>query len=481
MIKKKIAYWVLFIICHSTLCIGGNLKSFQEVPNILFILIDDLGWKDVGYMGSCLYETPYIDQLAGRGVVFTNAYAPAANCAPSRACIMSGQYPSRHGIYTVGSSERGKSSDRKLIPISNTTTLADSIITLAEALKKAGYQTAHIGKWHLGDDPCTQGFDMNVAGSHSGHPKSYFSPYKNHHLEDGPEGEYLTDRLTTEAIHFIEQNAPDKTGKPFFLYMPYFTVHTPLQGKEALIEKYREKEGCEGQNHAVYAAMVESADQNIGRLMEALDKNGLKENTLIVFFSDNGGIAKFSSQYPLRAGKGSYYEGGIREPLIISWPAYLPSGETLDIPVSGIDFYPTFMDAAGICQNDDHILDGESLLALIRDGNNLKRNALFWHFPIYLQAYDAAKDQSRDPLFRTRPGSAMRKGKWKLHEYFEDSALELYNLEQDPGESNNLVEKMPKKAKELHQQLIEWRMNTKAPVPTQLNPNFIFDINKANN
>ncbi len=447
-------------------------KLNDSKPNILFILIDDLGWKDLGYMGSCFYETPHINQLANNGIIFTNAYAPAANCAPSRACIMSGKYPSRHGIYTVGSSERGRAEDRKLIPVINTTTLADSIVTIAETLKSGGYRTAHIGKWHLGEDPCNQGFDLNIAGSHEGHPKSYFSPYRNLKLEDGPEGEYLTDRLTDEAIHFMSENSPDKTGKPFFLYLSYFTVHTPLQGKEKLIEKYKLKRGCEGQNHAVYAAMVESADQNVGRLIEALTEIGLRENTLVIFFSDNGGIVKFSSQHPLRAGKGSYYEGGIREPLLISWPAKLPMGKIIDTSVSGIDFYPTMLDAAGLDTNPKLVLDGESLLSLITKRKKLKRKALFWHFPIYLEAYDPDKDQSRDSLFRTRPGSAIRKGNWKLHEYFEDGGMELYNLESDPGESDNLVDKKPHKTKQLYRLLEQWRENTNAPVPKDLNPKY---------
>lgn len=463
-----------FLIITLALTFGLQAKTLKKKnPNIIFILIDDLGWKDVGYMGSQYYETPNINKLAASGVAFNNAYAPAANCAPSRACIMSGQNTPRHGIYTVGSSERGKARTRKLIPIANTVSLADSVITLAEALKTAGYTTAHIGKWHLGEDPCTQGFDLNIAGSHAGHPKSYFSPYKNHNLEDGPEGEYLTDRLTNEAIKFIKSKASDKCENPFFLYMPYFTVHTPLQGKEALIEKYKNKQGAKGQNNPVYAAMVESADQNIGHILNTLQEEGLWENTLILFFSDNGGIAGISSQYPARAGKGSYYEGGIREPMIVSWPSTLPSGKTINEPVSGLDFYPTLLEAASIMPEKDQILDGESLFPLMLENKKLSREALYWHFPIYLQAYNPRKDQARDPLFRTRPGSVMRMGKWKLHEYFEDGALELYNLEEDPGEWNNLAESMPQKTDELHRFLKKWRRKNNAPVPTKLNPNYI--------
>ncbi len=436
----------------------------EQRPNIVFILIDDLGWKDVGYMRSEYYETPNIDALAANGVVFMNAYAPASNCAPSRACMVSGQNTPRHGIYTVGSSERGKAHTRKLIPIQNTKTLADSIVTISDVLKAEGYITAQIGKWHLGDDPCTQGFDINVAGTHAGHPKSYFSPYRNTKLEDGPEGEYLTDRLTNEAIRFINETKAESSGQPFFLYLPYYTVHTPLQGKADLIQKYERKEVVNGQGNAVYAAMVESADENVGRLLQALKQEGILENTLLIFFSDNGGIANVSSQSPARAGKGSYYEGGIREPLIISWPKYLPKDKVVQTPVTGLDFFPTIMEAAGIITSNERLLDDESLLSLMKNDEPLQREAMYWHFPIYLEAINPSKDQARDPLFRTRPGSVMRKGKWKLHEYFEDGGLELYNLEEDPGESHNLAEELPELTIELLQQLRDWREMIIPPV-----------------
>jgi arylsulfatase A-like enzyme len=461
------------IICFCIVMIYAvNIKANtnNKRPNVVFIVIDDMGWKDVGYMGSTYYETPNIDALASKGVAFSNAYAPAANCAPSRACMMSGQNTPRHGIYTVGASERGKAETRKLIPIENTLTLADSVVTIAEALKKEGYRTAQMGKWHIGDDPCAQGFDVNIAGSHAGHPKSYFSPYKNMQLKDGPEGEYLTDRLTDEAIAYIKQNKPELTGKPFFLYLPYYTVHTPLQGKEELIKKYKNKAGSKGQNNPTYAAMIESADSNIGRIMQVLKEEGISDNTMVIFFSDNGGIANISSQFPARAGKGSYYDGGIREPMIISWPKCLPKGKVVEEPVTGLDFYPTILEAANIPQDKTHMLDGLSLMSLMVKNKPLKRDALFWHFPIYLQGIHPVKDQARDPLFRTRPGTVMRKGKWKLHEYFEDGALELYDLEKDPGEWNNLVNNKPQKVKKMHQQMLDWRREMNAPVPTKLNP-----------
>ncbi|MBS2211788.1 sulfatase [Carboxylicivirga mesophila] len=433
--------------------------------------MDDLGWQDVSYRGSNYFETKHIDRLAETGVMFNNAYAPAANCAPSRACIISGQNTPRHGIYTVGSSERGKSINRKLIPVVNSTVLADSVVTIAEKLKSAGYNTASMGKWHLGEDPCSQGFDLNIGGSHAGHPKSYFSPYKNAALKDGPDGEYLTDRLTSEAIDFIKSSATE-SEQPFFLYLPYYTVHTPLQAKAELIKKYEQKSGCIGRNDAIYGAMVESMDDNVGRLLACLDDCGISENTLVVFFSDNGGIANISSQYPARAGKGSYYEGGIREPLIMRWPSVFPSGKVIDQQVSGLDFYPTFMAIAGVKPDTKQILDGESLVKLITKDKDLKRKALFFHFPIYLQAINPETDQARDPYFRTTPGSVVIKGDWKLHVYYEDNERELYNLKDDPGESTNLVNTYPEVAEALNKQLVDWLNETDAPVPTTLNPEY---------
>ncbi|MBR8535160.1 sulfatase [Carboxylicivirga sediminis] len=466
-----------FVVLASLLVLT-TFKSYSAIkpksaskPNILLILVDDLGWQDVSYRGSNYFETKHIDRLAETGVMFNNAYAPAANCAPSRACIISGQNTPRHSIYTVGSSERGKSINRKLIPVVNNTVLADSVVTIAEKLKSAGYTTASMGKWHLGEDPCSQGFDVNIGGSHAGHPKSYFSPYKNAALKDGPDGEYLTDRLTSEAIDFIKSSAAE-SEQPFFLYLPYYTVHTPLQAKDKLIKKYEQKPGCKGRNHAVYGAMVESMDDNVGRLLACLDDCGISENTLVVFFSDNGGIANISSQYPARAGKGSYYEGGIREPLIMRWPSGFPSGKVIDQQVSGLDFYPTFMAIAGVKPDTKQILDGVSLVKLITKNKRLKRKALFFHFPIYLQAINPETDQARDPHFRTTPGSVVIKGDWKLHVYYEDNEMELYNLKDDPGESTNLVNTYPEVAKALNKQLVDWLNETDAHVPTIHNPEY---------
>jgi len=444
---------------------GSTLKTN---PNILLINVDDLGYMDTELYGNHDFDTPNILKLTAEGMIFTQAYASAANCAPSRACMLSGQYTPRHGIYTVGSSERGKSKDRKLIPTKNTTTLADSVITLAEELQRAGYRTITIGKWHLSDDPTTQGFDVNIGGTHAGHPKSYFSPYQNPNLSDGPEGEYLTDRLTDEAINQMTVGT-----RPFFLYLPYFAVHTPLQGKEKLVEKYLEQ-GLE-EKTAEYAAMVENMDTNLGKILGALDSLNLRKNTLIIFTSDNGGIAAIHSQHPLRGGKGSYYEGGVRVPLIVSWPGHIELGSQSDLPVSNIDFYPTLLSVIKQKPATGKILDGIDISPEWMGQKMENDRTLYWHFPVYLQAYSGAKDDSRGILFRTRPGSTLRQGKWKLHQYFEDEpdmAYELYDLEADPGERNNIIQKQPEMAKKLKRKLLVWRKNVRAPVPAERNPEY---------
>ncbi|PIA77840.1 hypothetical protein BFR04_10490 [Gaetbulibacter sp. 4G1] len=452
-----------FVACNS---IKSNDYKELERPNIVLILVDDLGWSDTSFMGNPVYETPNLDKLSNESVVFSNAYAPAANCAPSRACIMSGKNTPFHGIYTVGSSERGKSKNRKLIPTKNTVALSDSIVTIAEALKKHGYTSASIGKWHLGEDPKTQGFNINVAGSHAGHPKSYFSPYKNKNIEDGTKGEYLTDRITSEAINFISANKE----KPFFLYLPYFTVHTPLQGKQHLIEKYKSKIKNDQRFNPMYGAMVESMDDNVGKLLNSLKTLKIEENTIVIFMSDNGGLASVSTQFPLRAGKGSYYEGGIRVPCIIKWPKKIEKTKKTNAVISGLDIFPTLMDIVN--DKNDYNLEGTSLLPLLTENKSVKERSLVWHFPIYLQGVNTKKDDARDSLFRTRPGSVIRKGKWKLHEYFENGELELYDLDADIGERINLIEDNQEKAQELLDELNTWREARQAPVPKELNPDY---------
>jgi len=449
---------------------AGARAAKKRPPNIVFLFIDDMGWRDVGFMGSRYYETPNIDKLAGGSMVFTNAYSNAPNCAPARACLLSGWYGPRHGVYTVGTSSRGQSRLRKLIPIQNTEVLDPAIVTIAEAIKPVGYVSASIGKWHLGDDPQAgpkaQGFDVNVAGFRAGSPpKGYFVPYKNPELPDGPPGEYLTDRLTDEALKFVEANK----DRPFFLYLPHYAVHVPLQAKAELIAKYKNKPGSNGQSNPTYAAMIESTDQGVGRIMARLDELNLTENTIVFFFSDNGGVKGITSNEPLRGGKGMLYEGGIREPMLVRWPGVVKPGTTCDTPIIGVDFYPTILEMTGAQRPAGKLLDGESIVPLLKGARALKRKTLFWHFPAYLEG---KAEGARDPHFRTRPGGAVRAGDWKLIEYFEDGALELYNLKDDIGEQKNLAEALPDKTAELHKLMLTWRKALNAPVPTELNPEY---------
>ncbi|PWE01382.1 sulfatase [Marinilabilia rubra] len=467
--KNGFVIWVIAVLIGLSYY-SCNYSSGKDLPadspNVVFIHIDDLGWADLGYMGSDYYETPHIDRLASEGLVFTNAYAGAANCAPSRACLLTGENTPRHGVYTVSPSERGNSKTRKLVPIANTDSILPSNLTLGHLFKKAGYETCAIGKWHVSRDALNNGFDINIAGSHQGNPgkNGYFAPF-NVPLDHKVEGEYLTDRLTDEAINFIESNR----RSPFFLYMSYYTVHTPLQGKEDLVKKYEMKQGHNGQDNPTYAAMVEAMDQNVGRILNRLEALQLENNTMVVFLSDNGGIRAISNQAPLRGGKGSYYEGGIRVPMIVKWPSNVYQGVTEE-PVVNLDFFPTFQSVLNVDLNKE-TLDGVDLTPLF-EGKELKKRPFFWHFPIYLQAYNPSEDQGRDPLFRTRPGSVVRYGNWKLHQYFEDGGLELYNLLQDPGETKNLVQQKPDKTRELKQLLEKWREELDAPVPDKPNPDF---------
>lgn len=444
--------------------------AVPEAPtNVILIVVDDLGWRDVGFMGSTYYQTPHLDSLSAKSLVFRQAYAGAANCAPSRACLLSGQNTPSHGIYTVSPSDRGNKKTRKLVPTPNTKTLPDSVLTLADVLQQNGFVTCSIGKWHIGEDPTTQGFDINIGGTHAGHPKTYFSPYQNPKLKDGPEGEYLTERLSSEAVHFIRNHREE----PFFLYLPYFTIHTPLQGKPGLVNNYENKPMSGGQGtNPHYAAMIETMDAGIGFIMRTLRSLNLEKNTLIIFTSDNGGISYLSRQHPLRAGKGSYYEGGIRVPFLVSWPDRIKGGQVSEAPITNLDIFPTLLDLLNLEKPAGKGLDGISLKAHILDSAPVAERPLYWHFPIYLQAYRKGQDESRDSLFRTRPGTVMRLGDWKLHEYFEDGELELYNLADDLGETTDRSASEPEKAAAMHQMMQSWRERTGAPVPTALNPDY---------
>ncbi|KMT63688.1 sulfatase [Catenovulum maritimum] len=451
----------------STAVIADNAK-----PNVIMIVIDDLGWSDVGYNQTTDYfETPNVDALAQQGLVFDQAYAGAANCAPSRAVLMSGQYGPRHGVYTVSPSDRGNAKTRKLIPIKNKRGISTDVITIAESLKTAGYATGTFGKWHLGADPDKQGFDVNVAGSHQGMTLHYFSPYKLPNIKDGPEGEYLTERLTNEVIDWVKASK----DQPFFAYVPYYTVHTPYQAVVDKVNKYHKK-GIKSKREATYAAMVEHMDDNVGRIIDMLASEGLAENTLVIFTSDNGGYRMSSFPTPLRGGKGSYYDGGLRVPLIVRWPEKIKPG--LDhTPVINADFYPTLVNLTQSKQ-PNQVLDGVDLTAHLLGQKKIAERDLFWHFPIYLQAHHAQTDQGQDPLFRTRPGSSIRSGDWKLIQYFENNEYELYNLANDLAEQDNLASDNPSKVAELKAKLQAWQQQTGADIPTKLNPEYDAAINQ---
>jgi arylsulfatase A-like enzyme len=442
-------------------------------PNIVMFYIDDLGWTDVGYMYDKLgrknryYETPNIDRLSRQGMTFMSAYANAPNCAPSRACLMSGQYTPRHGIFTVGDPRRGNHAFRKLEPVDNKTVLDDGIVTIGESLQAGGYVTASMGKWHLGDDPRRQGFDINIAGKTWGSPSGggYHSPLNYPNLVVREKGTYLTDSLTDEAVKFIDANQK----KPFFLYLTHYAVHTPIQGKAELVSKYKAKKSTKHHSNAAYAAMIESVDGSVGKVLARLEQLGLSKNTIVIFFSDNGGFVGATSNHPLRGAKGMLYEGGIREPMIVHWPGVTKPGSECDEPVIGTDLYPTLLEVTGTKNSVGYDLDGESLVPVLRDaGASLDREAIYWHFPCFLQG----KGDPHGGPFRTTPAGAIRMGDWKLIEWFESGRLELYNLKNDISESKNLAESNRDDLKRLHDAMKQWRAETKAPIPTKLNPKY---------
>jgi arylsulfatase A-like enzyme len=431
----------------------GSLLA--EKPNILFIYMDDYGWKDAQYMGSDFYETPHIDALARDGMVFTDAYSSAANCAPARASLLSGQYSPRHRVFNVGTKARGDAKHRRLLHIPGTTELRLDIVTWAEVLQSAGYATGLFGKWHLGVPPQQQGFDVVVERGPLG--------FKGHL---GPNGEYLADVLTDRTIEFIRTNG----DQPWCAYLSHHAVHTPLQPKKELLAKYETKPPGKLHKHVAMATMIQNVDDGVGRIVEALEALELRRRTAIFFYSDNGGYGPATDMDPLWGYKGNYYEGGIRVPFFVNWPGTIPRGKTGE-PIITVDLYPTFLEFAGVSP-PDQVLDGISLVPLLTGKlEALPQRPLFWHFPAYLQSYKVY-DEQRDPLFRTRPCSIVLLGDYKLHEYFEDGALELYNLKEDIREQHNLAEKNPEKLEELHSILKEWRKRTGAPIPDQPNPEF---------
>ena len=438
----------------------------ERKPNIVLILVDDLGWADVGCNGSRYYETPNIDKLAGQGVRFTQGYASAAICSPTRAAIMTGRAPARLGLtdwihFQAVPADRKKPTEYVIDPKKslecppNPFWMELDEITIAEQLKTAGYETCHVGKWHLGPDawyPDKQGFDHNIGGCDYGQPPSYFDPYERENQGQIPtlpprkKGEYLTDREADEAVHFIR--AHRKT--PFFLYMAHYAVHTPIQGKKTLVEKYKTKTPTE-QKNPEYAAMVESVDQAVGRIMNTLDALHLADSTMVIFTSDNGGLLPVTNNAPLRSGKGYPYEGGIREPVIVRWPGVVKPGRVCDTPVISVDYFPTICEATGVPLPTDRPIDGKSLVPLLRNTGPLNRDDLYWHFPHY----------RADVV----PYSIIRAGDWKLIRRYEGKRYELFNLKDDPSEEHDLSEQFPDKVNELDTKLDAWLTETGAKLP----------------
>lgn len=439
-----------------------------EKPNIILLLVDDLGWNDVGFMGSKYYHTPNLDKLSAQSMVFTNAYAACAVCSPTRASILTGRYPARIGItdwirarFQVDAPELKapepyqENIGRLLKTPSNPFWMELSEVTIAEVLKKAGYFTCHIGKWHLGPDdyyPEKQGYDVNIAGSDMGQPVNYFDPYDNENgvtfpnLEPRKNGEYLVDRLSDELTTVIEQHR----NKPFFINMSFYAVHTPLMGKPELVEKYKLKDGYDGQNNSVYAAMVESMDQAVGKMMNSLRENDLIDNTIVIFLSDNGGLLGATDNAPLRSGKGYPYEGGIRIPMMVYWKDQIEKGTKCSVPISTIDILPTIcaMTSSPLPKTK---LDGRDISPCFRNGT-FDQMPLFWHFPHY---------RGNDVV----PYGIVRDGEWKLIKRYEGVEFELFNLKDDLQERKDLSEKYPDKVRELNDKYQAWLMHTNAKVP----------------
>ncbi len=454
---KKIEFITSVILF---LFFGVNYSVFAAVSdgkyNVVFILADDLGGTDLGCQGSPFYKTPNIDRLAQTGMRFTQAYSACTVCSPTRASILTGQYPARlHITDWIKGHIRPYA---KLQVPQWTMYLPTNVINIARVLKSSGYTTGSIGKWHLGGReyyPDKQGFDINIGGCDKGQPPSYFSPYKIPTIADGHKDEYLTDREASEAVKFIERNK----DKQFFLYLAHYAVHTPLMAKSDVVQKYKalRKEGSPHKN-AVYAAMIESVDDSVEKVMQTLRELNLEEKTIVIFTSDNGGLLNVTTNIGLRAGKGSAYEGGVRVPLIVYWKGIIKPGSVCDVPVISADFYPTILEMLGIKSPPSHIVDGESIVPLLKGSNKLKRDAIYWHYPHY------------HPGGAT-PYSAIRQGNYKLIEFFEDSHIELYDLSKDPKEKKNIAQENPQLSKQLLKRLQDWRKEVGAQMP-EPNPNY---------
>ena len=444
------------------LCTLGIALCAAPQPNIVVIMADDLGWRDLHCYGNEQIDTPFLDQLAAEGMRFTDAYAAAPVCSPTRAAMMTGLAPARLRLtnHAPGNPDGFSLPGSDLQEPETVRNLALSYTTIAERLSAAGYATGHVGKWHLsyvnprGSEqldqrelyPEKQGFDVNIGGNSSGGPPSYFSPYRNSTLKDGAAGEYLPSRLADEAMNFVRSNR----DRPFFLNWWPYSVHYPMQAPAELIAKYRQRQEVKD---PVYAAMIEGMDAAIGRFLKQLDEAGLRDNTLILFKSDNGGYS--GDNRPLRGFKGTLYEGGLRVPWIVRWPGRVPAGSICATPVISTDCYPTLLEAAGVQPVPGSTLDGRSLIPLFEQKPGFDRDAIFFHYPNY--AFHK----------KNRLGSAMRAGDFKLITYYDNGELELYRLSSDIGEEENLSQQHPEIVRRLKDKLDAWLRQTDARLPVR--------------
>lgn len=470
----KSSFLILFFVFFLE---SGCRQKTQNPPNVILILVDDLGWSDLTSYGSSFYETPNIDRLAADGMKFTNAYSACPVCSPSRASILTGKNPTT--LHFTGHITRtGKHrypAHGRIIPPDDLMHVNLEEKMIAEALKEHGYATASIGKWHVGDQekyfPTHQGFDVNIGGYNQGMPPTFWGPYKKPEsdwnreiptLKNSRKGEYLTDRLTDEAIKFIDEH---KEG-PFFVYLSHYAVHLPLEAPDSLVKKYERKMMSNtSQKSPVYAAMIESVDTNIGRLLDSLKSMGLDENTIIVFASDNGGEQEATTNRPLREGKGFLYEGGIRTPLIFKWNNRIKPGSVSDIPVISDDLYPTILSLTGNSSSAPGDIDGLSLTPVLFDKGSIERKSLQWYYPHY-------SPQAQ------MPGYAIREGNYKLIEYYDPVSVELYDLKKDIGEQVNLAGKMPERVKQMQADFATW-LRKRNPVLHTSNPAFEPDYRKS--
>ncbi|HXI00219.1 MAG TPA: sulfatase [Sphingobacteriaceae bacterium] len=457
-------------LLFALLCFYGyrSVAQISKKTNIIFIFADDLGYKDVEFNGGDYYETPNLDKLSKEGMIFNNAYSGGANCAPSRGCLISGQYTPRHGIYAVGNTSKGPVKEMRLIPVKNTQHLSPSNFTMADALRSAGYKTGAFGKWHIGaendkTDPLNQGFDVAMDANGA----------KKVSVTEDPKAIF---QITDAACDFISKNR----NKPFFAYVSHHAVHSNHQARASTLAKFKAKSKGKNHSNALFAACVYDFDEGVGKLLACLKENGLEKNTLVVFTSDNGGTPN-SSQEPLRGNKGAFYEGGIRVPFIAKWPAKIKPGSTNNTPIINLDLYPTFAALANAKIPANKILDGENLLPVFKgEQASTKRDKIFWHFPGYL---DNVVNRGRDSIFRTRPVTTMRNGDYKVLLYHEEwvldggwgkrnsnNSIELYNLKTDPGERTNISISNTKKRDEMIENLQKWMKDTNAKMATVRTP-----------